>query len=190
MYNTSELNLILEHVRNRFYGKYRGEVVSNMDASNRGRIQVKVPSVLGDEAVWAEPCVPYAGDQVGFYSLPDEGAGVWVEFEGGKPSFPIWVGCFWRTGELPPEAPQPTTRIWRTPKLILKVDDSAGESLLQTGDNQSIEMKSSGDIVTTSQSSMKTTVGPAGIKIETGGTGKVEVTSASTKINNGGIEVT
>jgi hypothetical protein len=29
------------------------------------------------------------------------GANIWVEFEGGDPDYPIWVGCFWGTDELP-----------------------------------------------------------------------------------------
>ena len=32
----------------RFYGKYRGTVVSNTDPLRQGRIQVLVPEVLGD----------------------------------------------------------------------------------------------------------------------------------------------
>ena len=41
------------------------------------------------------PCVPYAGDAGRLYMLPEPGTGVWVEFEAGDPSYPIWSGCFW-----------------------------------------------------------------------------------------------
>ena len=27
--------------------------------------------------------------------MPAIGAGVWIEFEGGNPDFPIWTGCWW-----------------------------------------------------------------------------------------------
>ena len=41
----------------------------------RGRVQVSVPAVLGDGRLsWAEPCVPYAGDQVGCFAVPPVGA--------------------------------------------------------------------------------------------------------------------
>ena len=40
------------------------------DPTSRGRLKVKVPAVLGDVEVWAMPCVPYAGDGVGFYVCP------------------------------------------------------------------------------------------------------------------------
>src|SRR5437763_17049447 len=49
-----------------FFGKYRGLVVDNTDPTHRGRLQVKVPAVMGEETLWAEPCAPYAGDGVGF----------------------------------------------------------------------------------------------------------------------------
>src|SRR2546421_362003 len=69
-----------------FFGKYRGLVVDNIDPTHRGRLQVKVPAVMGEETLWAEPCAPYAGDGVGFFALPPANAGVWVEFEAGEPS--------------------------------------------------------------------------------------------------------
>ena len=60
-----------------------------------GRIQAKVPDVLGDdESGWAMPCVPFGGSGVGFFVLPAVGAGVWIEFEHGDPDYPIWTGCW------------------------------------------------------------------------------------------------
>jgi hypothetical protein len=82
--------------RQRFYGKYRGTVVNTLDPLQIGRIQVLVPAVGGlAPSTWALPCVPLAGPQTGFHALPPVGAGVWIEFEGGDPDFPIWTGCFW-----------------------------------------------------------------------------------------------
>ncbi len=69
------------------------------------RIKAKVPSVLGEtDTGWCMPCVPYAGPGVGFAFLPETGSGVWIEFEGGDVSFPIWVGGYWRQGEFPADA--------------------------------------------------------------------------------------
>ena len=73
---------LADRLRNRFYGKYRG-IVREVDADTL-RIKAMVPAVLGETVSgWAMPCVPYAGDQVGFFLVPDVGAGVWIEFEGG-----------------------------------------------------------------------------------------------------------
>ncbi len=80
----------------RFYGKYRGMVLNNIDPMQQGRLQVQVPDIAGlAPASWAMPCVPIAGLQNGMFALPIIGSGVWIEFEQGNPDYPIWVGAFW-----------------------------------------------------------------------------------------------
>lgn len=86
----------------RMYGcKYRGVVVDNQDPENRGRVRIQVAEVAGVETLWAMPCVPFAGPQVGFIAPPPIGASVWAEFEKGDPNLPIWSGCFWGPNEMP-----------------------------------------------------------------------------------------
>jgi uncharacterized protein involved in type VI secretion and phage assembly len=86
----------------RFYGKYRGTVVNNVDPMQIGRVQVIVPDVSIIPGSWAMPCFPVTGIQMGVFTLPLVGAGVWVEFEQGDPDFPIWVGGFFgSTAEVP-----------------------------------------------------------------------------------------
>ena len=83
-------------VRRRFFGKYRGSVVENVDPLGQGRLIVLVPDVLGElPSTWALPCVPMTGPEMGTLFVPPPGASVWVEFEQGDPQQPIWVGCFW-----------------------------------------------------------------------------------------------
>lgn len=80
----------------KFYGKYRGLVISNIDPMQMGRLMVQVPDVTGlMPSTWAMPCVPVAGIQNGMFALPMIGSGVWIEYEQGDPDHPIWVGCFW-----------------------------------------------------------------------------------------------
>ncbi len=82
--------------KQKFYGKYRGMVVSGLDPEGRGRIQVQVADVLGmGVSTWAMPCLPFAGMQMGMYIVPPPNAGVWVEFEKGDPDYPIWTGFWW-----------------------------------------------------------------------------------------------
>jgi hypothetical protein len=93
----------------RYWGKYRGTVVNNVDPELRGRLLVTVPDVLSFvPSTWAEPCVPLAGPTgppMGVYMVPPIGAGVWVEFEHGDPNRPIWVGCRWGAqSDIPPLA--------------------------------------------------------------------------------------
>ncbi len=91
---------------NRYYGKYRGTVINNVDPEQRGRIQAIVPAVQGLVPMgFAMPCVPLAGKQEGTFMVPQLGAGVWIEFEQGDPDYPIWVGGFWGAfAEVPPAA--------------------------------------------------------------------------------------
>lgn len=110
-----------------FYGKYRGTVANNIDPMQQGRIQVRVPAVLGDgQLSWALPCVPYAGSGVGFFAIPPVGANVWVEFEGGDPNVPIWTGCFWGVGEVPALPALPQMKVWKTDAITLTLSDLPG----------------------------------------------------------------
>jgi len=87
----------------KYFGKYRGTVVNNIDPMQIGRIQVMVPDVSNLMlSSWAMPCTPVAGINMGLFTLPLIGGGVWVEFEQGDPDYPIWVGGFWGTAaEVP-----------------------------------------------------------------------------------------
>ena len=78
----------------RFYGVYRGIVTDNNDPLNQGRVKLKVPQVLFDQVThWAWGCV-----QPGvIISIPTVGTGVFVMFESGDPSYPIWMGAFNQT---------------------------------------------------------------------------------------------
>jgi Type VI secretion system/phage-baseplate injector OB domain len=108
------LERLLERVERRFYGKYQGFVVDNADPQKRGRLRALVPEVLGDvESGWAEPCFPYGGGaDFGAFAVPPVTkrgdaftTGVWVEFRGGDPQYPIWVGTFFGAPDGEPEAP-------------------------------------------------------------------------------------
>jgi len=122
---------LLDWTRNRYFGKYRGIATANDDTTNRGRVKVKVPSVYGEELeIWAMPCLPYAGNNVGVFMIPEAGAGVWVEFEAGDPSFPIWTGGYWVNDELPKDQEsqeaKPSLRIIRSEKgLMISFNDDS-----------------------------------------------------------------
>ncbi|GAB1257657.1 hypothetical protein NBRC116494_21590 [Aurantivibrio plasticivorans] len=124
---------IAQQVQKRYYGKYRGFVADNLDPEKRGRIKVRVPSLLGDQDTgWALPCSPFGGlaDQ-GLFMVPEIDSQIWVEFEEGNLDKPIWVGVFWQqTSDTPSEAAieEPTTRMIKTTSgHVLQFDDKAGE---------------------------------------------------------------
>ena len=61
----------------KYYGKYRGVVLNNVDPLLEGRLLVQVPDVAGlAPTTWAMPCVPIAGIQNGMVAIPIIGSGV------------------------------------------------------------------------------------------------------------------
>lgn len=75
----------------RLFGVYRGVVFDNKDPNNLGRLRLKIPQVFADVPTswcWQLGAVGLS------LSVPEVGQGVWVSFEGGDPSFPMWIGVF------------------------------------------------------------------------------------------------
>lgn len=125
-----------EYMRDRFFGKYRGTVTDVDDPEDMGRITAQVPSVYGDqvESPWAMPCVPFAGPNHGLVLLPEVGDGVWIEFEGGDISFPIWSGGFWSRDELPdPGAVQVRALVTSSGHQVVLDDESSKLQLIHAG---------------------------------------------------------
>ena len=163
---------LVEHLRTRYYGLYRGIVSDNDDDQRLGRIKAQIPTVLGEvESAWCMPCVPYAGNGVGIAFLPEVGSGVWIAFEAGDLSYPVWVGCYWRAGELPPDVAPATKVIVTTAPLELKLDD----------DGASIEI--------TDANGNTVTLDSDGITLAKGGE-RVVVSDSSVSVNDGALEVT
>jgi len=100
----------------RWYGKYRAFVRDIHDPERLGRCRLEIPAVLGEDwSEWAWPCFPPMGgnpDQ-GMFLIPEEGASVWAEFEGGDPTCPIWSGI-WIAGSNPGEQPTESERLCTT----------------------------------------------------------------------------
>lgn len=161
---------LADRLAHRFYGKYRG-LVSDVDASTM-RIKATVPAVLGESASgWCQPCVPYAGPKAGFFFLPEVGSGVWIEFEGGDVSYPIWSGCFWHAGDVPAEAGEKIRGIVTAAGHQFLLDDDADEVTLADSNGGSLVLNSDG--VTASRGSMS-----------------VAVTDSKVSVNDGALEVT
>lgn len=124
----------------RHFGKYRGLVVDNQDPKNLARIRAKVPEVLQDvDTGWALPSLPYAGNGSGFYRVPPPGAGVWIEFEAGDVSRPIWTGCWWSDGQLPSDQDgnqaNPDYSILRSEAGLIVVLNDSGPTIALSDQN-------------------------------------------------------
>ena len=151
---------LAEKEQSRFYGKYRAVVTNVDDPEDLGRVRATVAEVLLDvESPWALPCVPYSGDGMGSYMVPPVGAGVWIEFEAGDPSRPIWTGCWWGKQQLPKDeggaAAKPAVKIIRTEKgTMVKFDDDKQEiSLCDSGGNNILKIEVNAGKITVKGSS-------------------------------------
>jgi uncharacterized protein involved in type VI secretion and phage assembly len=165
----------------KYFGKYRGMVMNNIDPMQLGRLQVQVPDVSGLlPASWAMPCVPVAGIQAGMFALPAIGSGVWVEFEQGDSDYPIWVGCFWGSAaEVPALA-----RI--TPPAISAI---TLQTPLQNGMTISDVPGPMGGIMLKSPTGASLIVNDTGIYIQNGKGASIVMTGPTVNINTGALTV-
>jgi uncharacterized protein involved in type VI secretion and phage assembly len=158
----------------KYYGKYRGTVVSNIDPEQRGRIQVSVPAVFGDNRMsWAMPCTPYGGSQVGWFAVPPVSANVWVEFEEGEPDYPIWSGCFWGSGEAPAMPVAGELKVIKTDTVTITINDTPG----------------AGGVKIETTIGMKIEIGAVGIEINNGQGASIKLQGPRVSINDSALEV-
>lgn len=139
----------------RYYGKYRGTVTDNNDPSNLGRIRARVSELLGTvETGWALPCAPYAGDGEGQFTVPPADAGVWIEFESGDLSRPIWSGCWWGENQVPRDnggtRATPPLKIIRseTGLMVTLDDDSQTVTVSDSNGRNMLEIKVQQGLIT------------------------------------------
>ena len=165
-----------------FNGRFRGQVVSNIDPENTGRLLVSVPDVMGSEpCFWAAPATPFAGLQQGFFAVPPIGGGVWVEFEQGDPDYPVWTGSFRGSSA-------------ETPAMALAAPPAAPPVVMQsTAQNRMIVSGVPADGVT-----LETARGPAGPRIQIttagiiisdGAGGMITMSSGIITINQGALVI-
>ena len=164
-----------------FYGKYRGTVVNNVDPMQIGRIQVMVPDVSNVMlSSWAMPCVPVAGIQMGLFTVPPIGAGVWVEFERGDADHPIWVGGFWGSAA-------------EVPTLARVVPPVVAGITLQTTLLNGVTVNDvpgpAGGIMLKSATGATLIVNDTGIYIQNGKGASIVMVGPSVTVNNGALTV-
>jgi uncharacterized protein involved in type VI secretion and phage assembly len=164
-----------------YYGKYRGTVVNNVDPMQIGRIQAMVPDVSNVAlSSWAMPCLPVAGLQMGVYTVPPIGAGVWIEFEKGDPDYPIWSGCFFGSAA-------------EVPALALTVPPAVPGITMQTTLQNGITVNDvpgpTGGIMLKSATGATIIVNDTGIYIQNGKGASIVMVGPSVTINNGALAV-
>ncbi|MEA2690829.1 MAG: hypothetical protein QOJ16_216 [Acidobacteriota bacterium] len=89
--------------RDRIYGVVVGVVTNNQDPDKLGRVKVKFPWLSADhESNWARIACPMAGNDRGFFFLPEVDDEVLVAFEHGRVEFPYVVGALYNGKDKPP----------------------------------------------------------------------------------------
>jgi uncharacterized protein involved in type VI secretion and phage assembly len=166
----------------RWYGKYRGTVLNNVDPKQIGRLMAMVPDVLGlTPSTWAMPCTPMAGIQTGFFHVPPIGSGIWIEFEQGDPDYPIWVGSYWGSAaEVPALA--------RT--IPPALSGFAMQTTLQNGLVVSDVPGPTGGIMLKSATGATIVVNDTGIYIQNGKGASIVMTGPTVTINQGAMVIT
>ena len=165
----------------KFFGKYRGSVLNNVDPEEIGRLQVHVPELMGPTlSPWAMPCFACAGQQMGVWALPAVGTGVWVEFEQGDLTKPVWTG-FWYSS--PSEVPAPA----------LAGDPARASIVLQTAGQNCIALSDAsgpgGGIVIKTASGAMLSINDAGITVANGKGAEIEMKGPAVSINKGALAV-
>jgi hypothetical protein len=176
---------LAEALRTRHFGKYRGIVRDIADPEDQCRIRAQVPAIYSEQdSPWALPSLPFAGDQHGLVLLPEVGDGVWIEFEGGDISRPIWSGCWFASGQRP------------SPKgeKVRLLATSAGHQVVIDEDADEIRLTHPGGAeVTLGSSEISLTLGSCSLKISTTeinlNNGMVKVTTAGASLVNDAFKV-
>jgi uncharacterized protein involved in type VI secretion and phage assembly len=164
----------------KYFGKYRGTVLNNVDPLQIGRLQFSCPAVLGSGTLsWAMPCVPLSGNGSGIYSVPVVGANIWVEFEGGEPDYPIYSGGFWgSSAEVPPLAMQ---GLPNSPSIILQ---TAGGNIIAISD-----VPGSGGLLLQAASGAMIQVNETGITISNGQGAEITLSGPQVDVNGGALTI-
>jgi uncharacterized protein involved in type VI secretion and phage assembly len=154
---------LTEVMRSRFYGKYKGIVRVIGTEDQLGKIKVEIPEIYGENAnsPWVQPQIPFAGPNHGLLLLPKTGDGVWIEFEAGDISRPIWTGFWWSRPEEIPDPAGRETRVLVTPgghKIVLDDENdelslihASGPEIKLTSDEISLKIGSSQIVLSSSE---------------------------------------
>lgn len=88
--------------RTRVTSLQRAVVTDNVDPSKMGRIKVKFPWLGTGDTLWVRMAVPYAGNDRGWYTVPEVGDEVLVGYEEDNPDLAIVLGALYNKSQMPP----------------------------------------------------------------------------------------
>jgi uncharacterized protein involved in type VI secretion and phage assembly len=163
-----------------YFGKYRGIVADIKDPLQLGRLRAHAPDIYGNQICgWAHPCLPFAGDKMGFMAIPPVGTPVWIECEGGDPDYPIWSGARWDEKKKLPPLPAGAQS---DPGSVVMICTQGGHSIL-------LDDAKNGGGITLQIGSAYITINSQGIEINNGKGASIKLSGDQVSINDGALEV-
>lgn len=143
-------------------------VTNNKDDDDQGRVKLKYPWLSDDvESGWARVLGTGAGDERGFYCLPEVNDEVLVTFEHGDINRPLVIGSLWNGVDKPAVSIQEAvkdgkvhTRAFKTRQghaltfvddsgALVRLETASGHALLLDDENTLVELKTQGGITLT-----------------------------------------
>jgi uncharacterized protein involved in type VI secretion and phage assembly len=195
-------------VDGRFYGVMSGVVTNNQDPEGMGRVKVSFPWLSADhESNWARVVTPMAGNERGWYTLPEVGDEVLLAFEHGQVDRPYVLGALWNGKDKPPAANgdgENNIRIFKSRSgHVVKLDDTKGAEKIEIADAKgkeslvfdtaanTITLTAEKDVVIESKDGMVKLTGKKGVEITApDGKGKLEANSGlEIKSPSGNVDV-
>lgn len=150
----SMINHGLENM-GRYYSVYRAWVYDNNDPEHLQRLKLIIPDVGGTQAYdyWAFTKNTFYGPGYGMQLLPQQGDVVWVEFEGGNPSVPVWSHGHPAKKEMPKDdkdLQDPNCYWFVTPRgHKIKINDTKNYIHIETRLGEYVEINENGISVVT-----------------------------------------
>jgi len=175
-----------------YFGKYSAVVKDNSDAQKLGTVKVSVPTLFPEnELMDARAALPF-----GWFFIPENEAPVWVEFEGGDSTLPLWTGMQSLSGKYPSELDldPPQKRALKTAAghLIL-FDDKSGEELIRIVEavhSHEIVLDQNGIKVTDGVNNQTLTFDSSGVKASLQSGASVTITSSGITVDAGSGSLT
>lgn len=176
----------------RIHGVVIGIVTNNQDPEGLGRVKLRFPWLSSDhESGWARVAAPMAGNDRGFYTLPEVDDEVLVAFEHGRVDYPYILGALWNGKDKPPADNgdgKNNIRVFKSRSgHIVRLDDTDGGEKIEIVDAEgkqslvfdtaasTITLTADKDVVIESKSGMVKITGKKGVEITApDGPGKLE----------------
>ncbi|MFL6293947.1 MAG: phage baseplate assembly protein V [Thermoanaerobaculia bacterium] len=192
----------------RVYGVVSGVVTNNQDPEGMGRVKVSFPWLSeAHESNWARVVTPMAGNERGWYTLPEVGDEVLLAFEHGQVERPCVLGALWNGKDKPPADNgdgKNNIRIFKSRSgHVVKLDDTEGAEKIEIADAKgkeslvfdtaanTITLTAEKDVVIESKDGMVKLTGKKGVEITApDGKGRLEANSGlEIKSPSGNVDV-